>query len=64
MPLFPRCEDTNPKEKEMFSKVLHQGTGKEGHHLTHTVKKNKDEPKCVYQVKTSLQCKRKGKITM
>lgn len=62
MPLFPRCEDTNPKEKEMFSKVLHQGTGKEGHHLTHTVKKNKD--KCVYQVKTSLQCKRKGKITM
>lgn len=39
MPLFPRCEDTNPKEKEMFSKVLHQGTGKEGHHLTHTVKK-------------------------
>lgn len=39
MPLFPRCEDINPKEKEMFSKVLHQGTGKEGHHLTHKVKK-------------------------
>lgn len=64
MPLFPRFEDTNPKEKEMFSKVLHQGTGKEGHHLTHKVKKNKDEPKCVYRVKTSLQCKGKCKITM
>lgn len=52
------------KKKKCSPRFCIKGQERRGITLHIRWKKNKDEPKCVYQVKTSLQCKRKCKITM